>query len=38
MQAEDRCGYCQSAQRYVFAPLEIEHILPIARGGSDEEK
>jgi hypothetical protein len=36
-QAGDRCGYCQSAQRYVFAPLEIDHIVPIARGGTDEE-
>lgn len=36
-QAEDRCGYCQSAQRYVFAPLEIDHLVPTARGGTDEE-
>lgn len=36
-QAGDRCGYCQSAQRYVFAPLEIDHIIPTARGGTDEE-
>jgi hypothetical protein len=36
-QAGDRCGYCQSAQRYVFAPLEIDHLLPTARGGSDAE-
>lgn len=37
VQAGDRCGYCQSAQRYVFAPLEIDHIVPTARGGTDEE-
>jgi hypothetical protein len=36
-QAGDRCGYCQSAQRYVFAPLEIDHLLPTARGGHDAE-
>jgi hypothetical protein len=36
-EAGDRCGYCLSAQRYVFAPLEIEHIIPQAAGGSDEE-
>jgi 5-methylcytosine-specific restriction endonuclease McrA len=36
-QAEDRCGYCLSAQRYVFAPLEIDHIVPTARGGTDDE-
>jgi 5-methylcytosine-specific restriction endonuclease McrA len=35
--AGDRCGYCRSAQRYVFAPLEIDHIIPQAAGGSDEE-
>jgi hypothetical protein len=37
-QAGNRCGYCQSAQRYVFAPLEIDHIIPTARGGTDEEE
>lgn len=36
-QAGDQCGYCQSAQRYVFAPLEIDHIIPTAHGGTDEE-
>jgi HNH endonuclease len=37
IQAGDRCGYCQSSQRYVFAPLEIDHIVPQARGGTDDE-
>jgi len=37
-QADNRCGYCQSAQRHVFAPLEIDHLAPITRGGSDEEE
>ena len=32
IQAGDRCGYCQSAQRYVFAPLEIEHLQPTPCG------
>jgi hypothetical protein len=36
-EAKDRCGYCLSSQRYVFAPLEIDHILPQARGGTDDE-
>ena len=36
-QAGNRCGYCRSRQEYVFAPLEIEHIVPVARGGGDEE-
>lgn len=35
--AHDRCGYCLSPQRYVMGTLEIEHLTPHARGGSDEE-
>lgn len=35
--AGNRCGYCRSRQEYVFAPLEIEHIVPVSRGGGDEE-
>lgn len=38
IQAGDRCGYCQSAQRYVFGTLEIDHLTPIARGGTDDEE
>jgi hypothetical protein len=30
--AQNRCGYCLSPQR-----LEIEHIIPIAKGGSNDE-
>jgi len=36
-QAQNRCGYCLSPQHLVMARLEIEHIVPIARGGSDDE-
>lgn len=35
--AQNRCGYCLSPQHLVMARLEIEHIVPIAKGGSDEE-
>ena len=35
--ARDRCGYCLSSQHYVMAKLEIEHIIPRALGGTDEE-
>jgi len=35
--ARDRCGYCLSAQRYVMAKLEIEHITPRALGGTEDE-
>ncbi len=35
--AGHRCGYCLSPQRLVMARLEIEHINPVALGGTDEE-
>ena len=35
--AENRCGYCRSPQHLVFAPLEIDHLQPTSRGGSDDE-
>lgn len=35
--AKNRCGYCLSPQRLVMARLEIEHIIPISKGGSNEE-
>ena len=36
-QAGSRCGYCLSQQRYVLGKLEIEHIIPQARGGTSDE-
>ncbi len=33
----DRCGYCQSQQRYVLGLLEVDHIVPRALGGTSEE-
>jgi 5-methylcytosine-specific restriction endonuclease McrA len=35
--AHDRCGYCLSPQRLVMGTLEVEHLVPRAKGGSDEE-
>ena len=35
--ARNRCGYCLSPQHLVMARLEIEHIIPFARGGVDDE-
>lgn len=35
--AKDRCGYCLAYQDYVLGRLEIEHIIPTASGGSDDE-
>jgi hypothetical protein len=37
-QAGNRCGYCLSRQEYVLGFLEVEHIIPTARGGTDEEQ
>lgn len=36
-QANNQCGYCRSLQKYVLGILEIEHIIPKAAGGTDEE-
>lgn len=35
--AGDVCGYCRSPQRLVMGKLELEHLIPRARGGSDDE-
>ena len=36
--AQNRCGYCLSPQHLVMARLEIEHTIPLARGGTDDEQ
>jgi len=36
--AKDRCGYCLTRQEYVPLELEIEHIVPVSKGGSDDEE
>jgi HNH endonuclease len=36
-QADNRCGYCLSPQHLVLGLLEIEHLVPTALGGSDDE-
>lgn len=35
--ARNRCGYCLSPQHLVMARLQIEHILPVAKGGASDE-
>lgn len=35
--AKNRCGYCQSHQQYLLSRLEVEHIIPSSKGGSDDE-
>jgi len=36
--AHHRCGYCLSPQHLVMAPLEIDHLIPVAHGGTDDEE
>ena len=36
-QAGQRCGYCRCPQRLLPAPLEIEHIIPRSKDGTDDE-
>src|SRR5438477_7932007 len=36
--AGERCGYCLSPQHLVLGLLEIEHIVPRAKGGTDAEE
>jgi|SRR5215213_2248667 len=37
-EARNRCGYCLTPQEIVSMPLEIEHLQPIAEGGTDDEE
>jgi len=37
-QAGNRCGYCLAKQQLVLWALEIDHIIPVAEGGSDDEE
>ncbi len=36
-QASNRCGYCLALQEFVLNVLEIDHIIPVAASGSDDE-
>lgn len=36
--AVDRCGYCLSRQELVLGRLQLEHIIPSAKGGTDDEE
>ena len=35
--ARFRCGYCLTSQRVIGPLLEIDHIVPQARGGTHDE-
>jgi len=36
--ARNRCGYCLTAQEYSGAQLQIDHIVPLIKGGANEEE
>ncbi|MBP6015296.1 MAG: HNH endonuclease [Candidatus Promineofilum sp.] len=36
--AADRCGYCLSPQALILGRLEIDHIIPTAKGGTNDEE
>ena len=36
--AKNYCGYCLLPQEILMGKLEIEHLLSIAKGGTDKEK
>lgn len=37
-QANNRCGYCLASQRFYSCRFSIEHIIPLSRGGTSDEK
>ncbi len=36
--ARHRCGYCLTPQDFTALPMHIEHIIPLATGGSSTEE
>ncbi len=38
VQARYRCGYCQMLESISGIPLTLEHIIPQAKGGSNDEE
>ncbi|NCO41262.1 MAG: HNH endonuclease [Armatimonadetes bacterium CG_4_10_14_3_um_filter_66_18] len=36
--AAGRCGYCLARQEHLPWPLELEHLVPRAKGGTDREE
>ncbi len=37
-EAGHRCGYCLTPQEYTAMPMHVEHITPLAAGGSSTEE
>ena len=38
LQAGNRCGYCRTSALITGQPLTVEHLMPIARGGTSTEE
>ncbi len=36
--AQHRCGYCLTSQLITAMPMHVEHIIPLAAGGTSEEE
>lgn len=36
--ARHRCGYCQMPAELIYTQIEIEHIVPVSKGGTDDEE
>lgn len=36
--ARDRCEYCHSPQALIMGRLQIDHVLPLAKGGENEKE
>ena len=36
--AQYRCGYCLTSQRFTAMPMHIEHLIPLAAGGTSDEE
>jgi 5-methylcytosine-specific restriction endonuclease McrA len=36
-EADHRCGYCHSTEKITGIKLVLDHLVPKARGGSDDQ-